>query len=77
VLHHDRVEKGMYPLKSLERSDLAAKPSQARWHSRLGHPALQIVQRVLSQNKLPVSSELSSLEVCDACQMGKAHQLPL
>jgi hypothetical protein len=53
-----------------------AKPSQARWHSRLGHPTLQIVQHVLSRNKLLVSSELSNLEVCDACQIGKAQQLP-
>ena len=76
MLHNDRVEKGMYPLKSLERSDLAAKPSQARWHSRLGHPSLQIVRRVLGHNNLPVSNESFDTEVCDACQQGKAHQLP-
>jgi hypothetical protein len=58
VLHHDMVKKGMYSLKSLGQEVFATtKPSHARWHSRLGHPALQIVQRVLGQNKLPVSSE--------------------
>jgi hypothetical protein len=54
----------------------ATKPSQSKWHSRLGHPSLQIVHRILSQNKLPRSRESSNQMVCDACQMGKAHQLP-
>jgi hypothetical protein len=75
VLHDDMVERGLYPLKSLGKEVLAVtKPSHARWHSRLGHPALQIVQCMLGQNKLPVSNESWS-KVCDACQMGRAHQL--
>jgi hypothetical protein len=72
-----RLKEGLYPLKSLEKHVfLATKPSQSRWHSRLGHPSLQIMHQVLSQNKLPVPSESSNQMVCDACQMGKAHQLP-
>ena len=44
--------------------------------SRLGHPSSTIV-RVLSQNDIPFSSsELNKEGVCDACQMGKSHQLP-
>jgi hypothetical protein len=33
------------------------------------------VQRVLGQNKLPVSKESCESVVCDACQQGKTHQL--
>jgi hypothetical protein len=44
VLHHGKVEMGLYPLKSVEKQVLAAtKPSQATWHNRLGHPSVQIV----------------------------------
>jgi hypothetical protein len=52
------------------------KPSQARWHSRLDHPSLQIIRRVLGHNNLPVSNESFDTEVCDACLQGKARQLP-
>jgi hypothetical protein len=77
VLHHGKVERGLYPLKSSKKQvSSATKPSQARWHNYLGHPSLQIVHQVVSQNIFPVSSESISEEVCDACQRGKAHQLP-
>jgi hypothetical protein len=50
ILHHGKVEGGLYPLKSSERQVLAVtKPSQVRWHSHLGHPSLQVVRCVLSQ----------------------------
>jgi hypothetical protein len=36
VLHHGRVEKGLYPLKSPKKHVLATmKPSQAQWHRRV------------------------------------------
>jgi hypothetical protein len=77
VLHHDKVERGLYLLKSLNKQALAVtKPSHARWHNHLGHPSLQIIHRVLGQNNLPVSNEPFDTELCGACQQGKAHQLP-
>jgi hypothetical protein len=76
-MHHGKVEKGLYPLKSLEKQVcFVTKPSQARWHSHLGHPSLQIVRHVLGHNNLPVSNESFATEVCDAYQQGKNHQLP-
>jgi hypothetical protein len=58
TLHHGKVEGGLYPLKSLGKQVcVATKPSHARWHNQLGHPSLQIVDRTLSQNKLPVSTD--------------------
>jgi hypothetical protein len=44
--------------------------------SRLGHPSMIIVQRVLNNKKLPFSKESSSIVVCDACQCAKSHHLP-
>jgi hypothetical protein len=56
TLHHSKVEGGLYSLKSIKKQVcVATKTSHARWHNQLGHPSLQIMDRVLSQNKLPVS----------------------
>ena len=70
-----RCRDGLYPLSSKQAFGIN-KPSTTRWHSRLGHPSYEIVQRVLSQNKLPSSKDDSANFVCDACQKGKSHQLP-
>jgi hypothetical protein len=72
VLHHSIVERGLYPLISLEKQALAIT---TRWHCRLRHPSLQIVQCVLGQNKLHASNKVVDGEVCGPCQQGKAHQL--
>jgi hypothetical protein len=52
------------------------KPHQSRWHARLGHPSSSIVRFVVSNNNLPCVSDPSLDLVCDACQLGKSHQLP-
>jgi hypothetical protein len=72
-----RCRGGLYPLpESRREAHSAIKPSTARWHSRLGHPAFPIVHRVISSNKLPCARGDSHSSVCDACQQGKSHQLP-
>jgi hypothetical protein len=78
VLHSGKVERGLYPFKFFPRRPTfsSIKVSHERWHNRLGHPSLPIVQRVLSNNKLPVDGKASSESVCDACQKGKMYQLP-
>jgi hypothetical protein len=41
VLHKDRCEGGLYPLKSVSNKQAhgaAVKPSSSRWHCRLSHP---------------------------------------
>ena len=53
----------------------ALKASSTKWHARLGHLSLQIVQHILSRNQLPSESN-KIVSVCDACQQGKSHQLP-
>jgi hypothetical protein len=54
VLHDDNVERGLYPLNSLEKEVIRSF-------------SLQIVQQVVCQSKLPVLSESFDQVVCDAC----------
>jgi histone deacetylase 1/2 len=70
--------KGLYPLPSSSSKQVFGvnKVSIDRWHSRLGHPAIPIVERVLRDNKLPHLLESNKHSVCGACQQAKSHQLP-
>ena len=54
----------------------ATKLPAFRWHDRLGHPSLPVVQQILSKNKIPFISDSNKETICDACQQGKSHQLP-
>uniref|UniRef100_A0A803PM38 Integrase catalytic domain-containing protein n=1 Tax=Cannabis sativa TaxID=3483 RepID=A0A803PM38_CANSA len=45
-----------------------------RWHRRLGHPSIRVLDTVL--HKINVKNINSSLSFCDACQLGKSHSLP-
>jgi hypothetical protein len=45
------------------------------WHKRLGHPALWIVNLVLSKFQLPVSTNKAQ-SPCTACPQAKGNQLP-
>jgi hypothetical protein len=84
VLHRGRCVGGLYPLisslasssQSPKHACVAAKPSQARWHSRLGHPSSVIVRQIISKNKLLSLRDSSLDSVCDSCQRAKSHQLP-
>lgn len=78
-----RCRSGLYPLPTDKLQTISnkqafgvVKPSLFRWHSRLGHPSFSVVNRVISQNNLPVVRDSSQEFVCDACQKGKSHQLP-
>jgi hypothetical protein len=80
VLVDGPCEDGLYPLPKSSSSSLkqvygVSKLSHHRWHSRLGHSTSTIVQRVISQYKLPCSSE-NNESVCEACQKTKSHQFP-
>jgi hypothetical protein len=83
ILLRNRCRGGLYPFPSLEESSSSsrcalsvARTSLRRWHDRLGHPSMVIVQRVLVDNNLDFSQESSVGVVCDACQCGKSRQLP-
>jgi hypothetical protein len=78
ILHHGKVERGLYPLKSLVgvQALCSVKVSYERWHNRLGHHSSPIVQRVLLKNNLSFDGKSSSGSLFDACQKGRMHQLP-
>jgi hypothetical protein len=56
-----RCQKGLYPLPATPPSIKNAlgvnKPSFDKWHSRLGHPAAPIVQKIISSFNLPCHVE--------------------
>jgi hypothetical protein len=69
---------GLYTLdvsamkQAMKRAFSSVKVSRDQWHSRLGHPAVPIVQHILSRYELP-SVSVNKAVVCDACQQGKSH----
>jgi hypothetical protein len=80
TLHRGSCQDGLYPLEpSLSQGSAnkqafgAELPSTYKWHSRLGHPSLPIMERIISSNRLSVSIQHS---ICDSCQMANSHQLP-
>ncbi|KAL0837105.1 hypothetical protein Bca101_088995 [Brassica carinata] len=52
------------------------KTTMTDWHSRLGHPAFSILQKVVSQFDLPISSNVLLAHPCNACSINKMHKLP-
>jgi hypothetical protein len=82
VLLQDQCRGGFYPWPSLEWSSsrcafMITKPTAVRWHDKLGHPSMIIVNKVIEENKLPCSSvEFNKELVCGTRQQGKSHQLP-
>jgi hypothetical protein len=82
VLLRGRCRGGLYTWPSLEWSSsrcafMIIKPTAVRWHDRLGHLSMIVVNRVIEENKLPCSSvEFNKESMCGACQQGKSHQLP-
>lgn len=80
VLHQGRCKTGLYPLSTRPAVEVFSrqaygvnKPSSSKWHSRLGHPAPSIVDQVIKNNSLPLSSDKNIESVCDACEMAKSH----
>jgi len=82
TLLEGRCKDGLYPLKSHSSNHTppnkqvlgVVKASTSLWHSRLA--SSPIVQKILSRHNISSVSVLNNSVVCDACQMGKSHQLP-
>lgn len=45
------------------------------WHRRLGHANSSIMKQVLQKCNILCNNK-NSLEFCDACALGKTHNLP-
>jgi histone deacetylase 1/2 len=81
TLLQGRSKGGLYPFPSSSSSSnkqafSAVKPTEAVWHSRLGHASPQVVQQILRHHRLSFDSSSNNHVVCDACQLEKSHQLP-
>jgi hypothetical protein len=79
ILLRGKCHDGLYPISAslpIKSSFGVYKPSLDRWHDRLGHSALQIVQRILRYCNLPFQQEPNNDSICAPCQQAKSHQLP-
>ena len=52
------------------------KTTLTDWHSRLGHPALPVLQKVISKFQLPIVSNALLAKPCSACSINKMHKFP-
>jgi hypothetical protein len=87
TLLEGRSENGLYPLwlgknflKGTSKAFTAligVRVSSLVWHFRLGHPSLDIVNRIVKNKSLPVSSfDFNQNVVCTSCQLGKSKKQP-
>jgi hypothetical protein len=83
ILLTGRCEGGLYPLRSSPNKSSsnkqvlgAVRPTTSLWHQRLGHASAPVVKQILSRHKLSCVPDSNNEHVCNACQQGKAHQLP-
>ncbi|KAG7564770.1 Integrase catalytic core [Arabidopsis suecica] len=53
-----------------------SKATLSSWHSRLGHPSSSILNNVVSQFSLSVSSSPQKSSSCSDCLINKTHKLP-
>jgi hypothetical protein len=45
------------------------------WHNRLGHPSEPMLQHIISNFQLPISSSKAIQSICSSCQLEKSKQL--
>jgi hypothetical protein len=92
ILLEGKSENGMYPLRLNKKSHkgnksfiafLGIRTSSLIWHFRLGHPANDVVTRVVRDNNLPIlhsnvvsDSVINKSILCEACQLGKSKKQP-
>ncbi|KAM3016365.1 hypothetical protein FF2_000396 [Malus domestica] len=87
VLLQGLSEDGLYPFYCTTsngfsriivspRALMVAKADIHLWHRRLRNPSSAVLHYVLRNNHLHVLGLVNKLQVCVACQMGKASKLP-
>ena len=56
---------------------LGIRTTSLVWHFRLGHPSFEIVNQVVKEQSLPVSSyNFNKCTSCASCQLGKSERQP-
>ena len=85
ILLRGVVENDLYPLAGFKSSqknltclsaNIGVNATIATWHSRLGHPSNVVLDVLCPSNKLSIMTHSNKLDLCSACQLGKAKQLP-
>jgi hypothetical protein len=86
LLLEGKSEHGLYPIRfggKLHRTSktftalLGIRTTSLMWHFRLGHPSLDIVNRVVKDKHLPVSVfDFNNTSACNSCQLGKSKRQP-
>jgi hypothetical protein len=86
ILLEGRSENGLYPLRlgrnflkgsKIFTALLGIKTTTLVWHFRLGHPSLDVVNRVVKGKSLPVSNfDFNKSSACVSCQLGKSKKQP-
>jgi hypothetical protein len=76
LLLKGKCRNDLYTLLNNCQALLSARVSSELWHQRLGHLALHVTLRILQENNITVNTEISPFLICNACQLGKSHQLP-
>jgi hypothetical protein len=75
LLLKGKCRQGLYPLPAKFAFGVF-RPSLTKWHDHMGHPAMQVVHRVVKEFSLPCQLDSNKELVCGPCQQGKSHQLP-
>ena len=80
LLLHGPNSHGLYQFPSFKNPPspstlIGERVSLPQWHSRLGHPSLKLVKKIISSFQLPVSNSKVT-DPCSACLSSKSKQLP-
>ena len=80
LLLHGPNSHGLYQFPSFKHQTppsalIGERVSLPQWHSRLDHPSLKLVKKILSFFQLPVSNSTIT-DPCSACLSSKSKQLP-
>jgi hypothetical protein len=86
ILLKGKSENGLYPLRfgrnfhkgtKTFATLIGIRTTSLVWHFKLGHPSLDIVQRVVKEKHLPVSEfDFHKTSACISCQLGKSKRQP-
>ena len=85
ILLQGPCEAGLYPMHLKQISSkhcrnlvafIGVKTSLSTWHNRLGHPAYSVIQQLLRNSHLSVSSSQKQDNLCEPCQLAKSKKLP-
>jgi len=80
ILLKGTTKDGVYEWPSVksESSPILAfssvKTTSSNWHHRLGHPAYPVLQHIISNFSLNLSSPMSKEISCHACHCNKSHK---